>query len=175
MLQIIEFCARFLALTTFESAGVIDSVKTIPPTDQNHEDRHANDNRVLHGLSKPEVTCIRSFKNSAPNQYGAAGLTRAYQAPRSTGRGVGWEYVHVCINDHTRVTFAKVIPDEKKSLSIVTSLRALVPFNASEGLFDGRGQRVVIDVEDEDSEQLFRLGLARVASTLILRRVPLIS
>ena len=33
---------------------------------------------------------------------------------------------------------------------------------ASEGLFDGRGQRVVIGVEDEDSEQLCRLGLARV-------------
>src|SRR5258706_3452304 len=35
---------------------------------------------------------------------------------------------------------------------------------ASEGLFDGRGQRVVIGVEDEDSEQLCRLGLARVAA-----------
>src|SRR5262245_10095444 len=49
-------------------------------------------------------------------------------------------------------------------LSIVTSLIALVPFNESEGLFDGRGQRVVIGVEDEDSEQLCRLGLARVAA-----------
>src|SRR5215468_9903704 len=49
-------------------------------------------------------------------------------------------------------------------LTIVTSLIALVPFNESEGLFDGRGQRVVIGVEDEDSEQLCRLGLARVAA-----------
>jgi len=49
-------------------------------------------------------------------------------------------------------------------LSIVTFSRALVPFNASEGLFDGRGQRVVINVEDEDSEQLCRLCLARVAA-----------
>src|SRR5215468_11653050 len=49
-------------------------------------------------------------------------------------------------------------------LSIVTSLSVLVPLNASEGLFDGRGQRVVISVEDEDSEQLCRLGLARVAA-----------
>ena len=30
--------------------------------------------------------------------------------------------------------------------------------------FDGRGQRVVIGVEDEDSEQLCRPGLARVAA-----------
>ena len=41
---------------------------------------------------------------------------------------------------------------------------AVVHLNASEGLFDGRGQRVVISVEDEDSEQLCRLCLARVAA-----------
>src|SRR6516165_8752062 len=41
---------------------------------------------------------------------------------------------------------------------------ALVHLSASEGLFDGRGQRVVISVEDEDSEQLCRLCLARVAA-----------
>ena len=39
-----------------------------------------------------------------------------------------------------------------------------VHLNASEGLFDGRGQRVVIGVEYEDSEQLCRLGPARVAA-----------
>src|SRR6516162_5556732 len=46
----------------------------------------------------------------------------------------------------------------------VTFLRALVPYYASEGLFDRRGQRIIISVEDEDSEQLCRLGLARVAA-----------
>ena len=38
------------------------------------------------------------------------------------------------------------------------------PSFISEGLFEGRGQRVVISVEDEDSEQLCRLCLARVAA-----------
>jgi hypothetical protein len=37
-------------------------------------------------------------------------------------------------------------------------------FNPSDGLFDGRRQRVVIGVEYEDSEQLCGLGLARVAA-----------
>ena len=36
--------------------------------------------------------------------------------------------------------------------------------SASEGLVDGRGQRVVIGVEDEDGEQLCRVGLARVTA-----------
>src|SRR5258708_31545552 len=49
-------------------------------------------------------------------------------------------------------------------LAQLRGMIALVPLNASEGLFDGRGQRVVIGVEDEDSEQLCRLGLARVAA-----------
>jgi hypothetical protein len=40
----------------------------------------------------------------------------------------------------------------------------LVLLSASEGLFDGRGQHFVIDVEDEDCERLRRLGLARVAA-----------
>ena len=41
---------------------------------------------------------------------------------------------------------------------------ALVHLNASESLFYGRGQRLVIGVENEDSEQLCRLDLARVAT-----------
>ena len=45
------------------------------------------------------------------------------------------------------------------------SLLPLAPWrDASEGSFDGRGQRVVIGVEDEDSEQLCWFGLARVAA-----------
>src|SRR4030095_13605541 len=37
-------------------------------------------------------------------------------------------------------------------------------YHASEGLFDRRGQRIIISVEDEDSEQLCRFRLARVAA-----------
>src|SRR5215831_18401409 len=44
------------------------------------------------------------------------------------------------------------------------SLQWLALSSASDGLLDGRGQRVVIGVEDEDGEQLCRLGLARVTA-----------
>src|SRR5215831_3658973 len=33
---------------------------------------------------------------------------------QSNNRGVGWEYVHVCIDDASRVAFAKIMPSEKK-------------------------------------------------------------
>ena len=28
-------------------------------------------------------------------------------------RGIGWEFVHVCVDDCSRVTYAEVLPDEK--------------------------------------------------------------
>ena len=30
------------------------------------------------------------------------------------GRRLGWEYVHVCIDDHTRLAYVEVLPDERK-------------------------------------------------------------
>ncbi len=34
---------------------------------------------------------------------------------QSNSRGVGWEFVHVCIDDHSRVAFTRILPDEKKT------------------------------------------------------------
>src|SRR5262249_36023313 len=33
---------------------------------------------------------------------------------QSNGRGVGWEYMHVAIDDHSRIGFATIMPDQKK-------------------------------------------------------------
>jgi Mn-dependent DtxR family transcriptional regulator len=49
---------------------------------------------------------------------------------QSNGRGVGWEYVHVAIDDHSRVAFAKIMPNETKR-SATTFLKATVAFYAS--------------------------------------------
>ncbi|MDQ1628270.1 MAG: hypothetical protein QOI54_2014 [Actinomycetota bacterium] len=29
------------------------------------------------------------------------------------GRGIGWDYVHVAVDDHTRIAYAEVLPDER--------------------------------------------------------------
>lgn len=34
------------------------------------------------------------------------------------GTGYGWEYVHVCIDDHSRVAFSQIHPDEKASCAV---------------------------------------------------------
>ncbi len=33
---------------------------------------------------------------------------------QSNSRGIGWEYVHVCVDDHSRLGFAEVMTDEKR-------------------------------------------------------------
>ena len=60
---------------------------------------------------------------------------------QSTGRGVGWEYVHVCIDDHSRVAFAKIMPNEKKR-SATTFLQAALAYYASLGI---KVERVMTD------------------------------
>jgi transposase InsO family protein len=49
---------------------------------------------------------------------------------RGRGEGLGWEFVHVCIDDASRIAFAKVMPDEKKQ-SAEAFLKAAVAYYES--------------------------------------------
>ena len=46
---------------------------------------------------------------------------------QSNSRGIGWEFVHVCIDDHSRVAFSQILPDEKAG-SAVSFLKAAVNY-----------------------------------------------
>lgn len=52
---------------------------------------------------------------------------------QSNSRGVGWEFVHVCIDDASRVAFSQIMPDEKKE-SAVVFLKAAVAYYQSLGV-----------------------------------------
>lgn len=52
---------------------------------------------------------------------------------QSNSRGVGWEYVHVCVDDASRVAFTDIFPDEKAT-SAVAFLRAAVAYYQSLGV-----------------------------------------
>jgi transposase InsO family protein len=52
---------------------------------------------------------------------------------QSNSRGVGWEFVHVCIDDASRVAFSQIKPDERKR-SAVAFLKAAVAYYASLGI-----------------------------------------
>jgi transposase InsO family protein len=52
---------------------------------------------------------------------------------RGNGWGAGWEYVHVCIDDHSRIAFSQIKPDEKAD-SAVPFLEAAVAYYKSLGI-----------------------------------------
>jgi transposase InsO family protein len=63
---------------------------------------------------------------------------------QSNGRGVGWEYVHVAIDDHSRIAFAKIMPSEKKR-SATTFLKAAIAY------YEGLGVKVERVMTDNGS------------------------
>jgi transposase InsO family protein len=52
---------------------------------------------------------------------------------QSNSRGIGWEFVHVCIDDASRIAFAQVMPDEKKE-SAIAFLKAALAYYQSLGV-----------------------------------------
>jgi transposase InsO family protein len=55
--------------------------------------------------------------------------------------GIGWEFVHVCIDDASRIAFSRVMQDERKE-SAVAFLRAAVAYYESLGI---KVERVMTD------------------------------
>ena len=52
---------------------------------------------------------------------------------QSNSRGIGWEFVHVAIDDASRLAFSQIMPDEKKE-SAVAFLQAALAYYASLGI-----------------------------------------
>src|SRR5688572_15917470 len=55
--------------------------------------------------------------------------------------GAGWEFVHVAIDDHSRIAFARIMPNEKKR-SAIAFLRAALAYYESLGV---KVERVMTD------------------------------
>jgi transposase InsO family protein len=62
------------------------------------------------------------------------GQRRLQLSPRKNGKKtVGWEFVHVCVDDATRLAYVEVLPDEKATTA-VAFLRRAIAFYASHGI-----------------------------------------
>ena len=55
------------------------------------------------------------------------------RGPGRRSRGAGWEYVHVCVDDATRLAYVEVLDDEKATTAI-GFLRRAVQFYAAHGI-----------------------------------------
>jgi len=52
---------------------------------------------------------------------------------QSKGRGIGWEFLHVSIDDASRIAFSQILPDERQG-SAVAFLKAAVAYYGSLGV-----------------------------------------
>ena len=50
------------------------------------------------------------------------------------GRGIGWDYVHVAVDDHTRIAYAEVLPDERAGTCAAFLHRACQWFHDQHGV-----------------------------------------
>ncbi|MDQ3116090.1 MAG: IS481 family transposase [Verrucomicrobiota bacterium] len=76
---------------------------------------------------------------------------------RDQVRGSGWEFVHVCIDDASRLAFAQIMPDEGQHSAVLFLERALAYF-ASLGI---KTQRIMSDNGSCYRSHLFRAATQR--------------
>lgn len=103
----------------------------------------------LAALQPPEA--IRRYERAAPGELlhidtkrlgRIQGVGHRITGDRTTRkRGIGWDAVHLAIDDHSRVSFATIKPDEK-AVSCVQFLREAVAYYARLGV---RIDRVMTD------------------------------
>ncbi len=71
------------------------------------------------------------------------------------GRGNGWDYVHVAVDDHTRLAYVEVLPDER-AVTCAGFLRRAVAWLAAHG--------VVVRRVLTDNAKSYRIGAAWIAA-----------
>ena len=60
---------------------------------------------------------------------------------QSNARGVGWEYVHLAVDDHSRLAYSEILPDEKRASCLRFLFNALRFFRS----LDVKVERVMTD------------------------------
>jgi transposase InsO family protein len=130
----IAFCLA-MALSTVSAVllrvGLGKLSRLEPPEPPNrYERRHAGEllhvdvkklGRIAGGAGK-RITAIK--RTSTPRRRDREGVDR---------RVIGWEYVHVCVDDATRLAYVEVLADEKATTA-VSFLRRAIAFYARHGI-----------------------------------------
>src|SRR5262249_23763445 len=84
---------------------------------------------------------------------------------RDTTRGVGWEALHVCIDDATRLAYSEILADERKASAVGFLKRAL-------GWFAGQGVTVERVMTDNGSAYRSRAFRSAVVAAGINTNAP---
>ena len=85
-------------------------------------------------------------------------ITGRYPGAVNRHHGIGWEFVHVCIDDASRIAFVQVMADQRKQ-SAISFLEAAVAHFAKLGV---RIERVMTDNGSCYRSKLFRAACKRL-------------
>lgn len=85
---------------------------------------------------------------------------------RKRSRGVGWEFLHVCVDDATRVAYAELLEDERADTATEFIQRAIAWFGAQDVLVE----RVMTDNGSCYRSHRFRRALEAVGARQIYTR-----
>jgi transposase InsO family protein len=140
--------------------------------------------RVLkrHGLERlkkldPPVP-VRRYERSRPGELvhldvkklgrvkGLGHRVTGHHAGVHRNRGIGWEFVHVCVDDYTRLAYVEVLADEK-GVTAVAFLRRAVAWFAERGV---TVERVMTDNGSGYVSKDFRAAVAEIRARHIRTR-----
>jgi transposase InsO family protein len=85
-------------------------------------------------------------------------ITGRYRGAVNRHHGIGWEFVHVCIDDASRIAFVQVLANQRKE-SAIAFLKAAVAYYAKLGI---RVERVMTDNGSCYRSKSFRLACKRL-------------
>jgi transposase InsO family protein len=81
-------------------------------------------------------------------------------------RGIGWEFVHVCVDDYTRLAYVEVLPDEK-GVTAVAFLRRAAAWLEAQGI---KVERVMTDNGSGYVSRDFAVAVAQMRARHIRTR-----
>lgn len=101
----------------------LGKLSRLEPVEPPNRYEHAAPGDLLH----VDVKKLGRIKNGAGHRI------TGNRGPGQRARGAGWEYVHVCVDDHSRLAYVEVLEDEK-SVTAIGFLRRAVAFYRSRGI-----------------------------------------
>jgi transposase InsO family protein len=141
--------------------------------------------RILHRLGLNRLAAlepaepIRRYEREHPGELihldikklgriGSVGhrITGRYRGAVNRHHGIGWEFVHVCIDDASRVAFVQVMPDQRKE-SAAAFLEAAVAYFTKLGI---PVERVMTDNGSCYCSKTFRSACKRLGLRQIFTR-----
>ena len=126
-----RLCGQHIALMTGVSPATISRVlkraglsrlKNLEPSDPIKRYEYAEPGDMIH----IDIKRLGRFERVGHRITGD-------RTGQSNSRGVGWEYVHVCVDDASRTAFTDIFPDQK-AVSAIAFLKACIAYYKSLGV-----------------------------------------